>query len=138
MHPRSDGPSAIAWSIALISLVLPWAGIGIGLTGAWYIAQGDRVGWWWVGAGIAMLIADVLIDFVWAHPSVSKSDLPDLNRRAEQLIGRVLVLEQAIEAGRGKVRVGDTLWPAEGADLPAGTPVKVTGVRRELLVVERA
>ena len=36
-----------------------------------------------------MLVADVLIDFVWAHPSVTKSDQPDLNRRAEQLIGRV-------------------------------------------------
>src|SRR5262249_4312018 len=96
VHPRSDGPSAIAWSVALMSGVLAWPGVGTGLTGAWYIAQGDRTGWWWVGSGIAMLIADVLIDFVWAHPSVSKSDLPDLNRRADQLVGRVLVLEQAI------------------------------------------
>ena len=83
-----------------------------------------------------MLIADVVIDFVWAHPSVSKSDQPDLNRRAEQLIGRVLLLEEAIEGGRGKVRVGDTLWLAEGAELPAGTRVKVTGVRRDALLVE--
>ena len=136
MQPRNDGPSAIAWLIALISLALPWVGIGAGLVGAWQIAQGDRSGWWLVGAGAAMLIADVLIDFVWAHPSVTKSDQPDLNRRAEQLIGRVLLLEEAIEGGRGKVRVGDTLWLAEGADLPAGTRVKVTGVRRDALQVE--
>ena len=136
MLPRNDGPSAIAWLIALISLALPWVGIGAGLVGAWQIAQGDRSGWWLVGAGAAMLVADVLIDFVWAHPSVSKSDQPDLNRRAEQLVGRVLLLEEAIEGGRGKVRVGDTLWLAEGADLPAGTRVKVTGVRRDALLVE--
>jgi inner membrane protein len=134
--PRNDGPSAIAWLIALISLALPWAGIGAGLAGAWQIAQGDKSGWWLVGAGAAMLVADVLIDFVWAHPSISKSDQPDLNRRAEQLIGRVLLLEEAIEGGRGKVRVGDTLWLAEGADLPTGTRVKVTGVRRDALQVE--
>src|SRR5262245_59973753 len=134
--PRSDGPSAVAWLIALISLALPWAGIGAGLVGAWQIAQGDRSGWWLIGAGAAMLVADFLIDFVWAHPSVTKSDQPDLNRRAEQLIGRVLLLEEAIEGGRGKVRVGDTLWLAEGADLAAGTRVKVTGVRRDALLVE--
>jgi len=134
--PRNDGPSALAWLVALISLALPWVGIGAGLVGAWQIAQGERSGWWLVGAGTCMLIADVVIDFVWAHPSVSKSDQPDLNRRAEQLIGRVLVLEEAIEGGRGKVRVGDTLWLAEGAELPAGTRVKVTGVRRDALQVE--
>jgi len=134
--PRNDGPSVIAWLIALISLALPWAGIGAGLAGAWQIAQGDKSGWWLVGAGAAMLVADVLIDFVWAHPSISKSDQPDLNRRAEQLIGRVLLLEEAIEGGRGKVRVGDTLWLAEGADLPTGTRVKVTSVRRDALQVE--
>ena len=136
MQPRNDGPSAIAWLIALISLALPWVGIGAGLVGAWQIAQGDKAGWWLVGSGAAMLVADVLIDFVWAHPSVTKSDQPDLNRRAEQLIGRVLLLEEAIKGGRGKVRVGDTLWLAEGADLPAGTRVKVTGVRRDALQVE--
>jgi inner membrane protein len=134
--PRDDGPSAVAWLIALISLALPWVGIGAGVVGGWQIAQGDRSGWWLVGAGAAMLVADVLIDFVWAHPSVTKSDQPDLNRRAEQLVGRVLLLEEAIEGGRGKVRVGDTLWLAEGADLAAGTRVKVTGVRRDALQVE--
>ena len=137
MRPRNDGPGEVAWLIAFISLILPWAGIATGLVGVWQIAHADRNGWWLVGGGIAMLVADVLIDFVWAHPSVSRSDQPDLNRRAEQLIGRVLLLEEAIEAGRGKVRVGDTLWLAEGTDLPAGTRVKVTGARRDALVVER-
>jgi membrane protein implicated in regulation of membrane protease activity len=136
VQPRNDGPSAFAWLIALISLALPWAGVGAGLVGGWQITQGDRSGWWLVGAGAAMLVADVVIDFVWAHPSVTKSDQPDLNRRAEQLIGRVLLLEEAIEGGRGKVRVGDTLWLAEGSELPAGTRVKVTGVRRDALLVE--
>jgi inner membrane protein len=136
VQPRNEGPSAIAWLIALISLALPWVGIGAGLIGAWQIAQGDKSGWWLVGTGVAMLVADVLIDFVWAHPSITKSDQPDLNRRAEQLIGRVLLLEEAIEGGRGKVRVGDTLWLAEGAELPAGTRVKVTAVRRDALQVE--
>ena len=83
------------------------------------------------------LIADVAIDFVWAHPTISKSDQPDLNRRAAQLVGRVLVVAEAIEGGRGKVRVGDTLWPAEGPDTPAGAEVRVAAAKATVLVVER-
>jgi membrane protein implicated in regulation of membrane protease activity len=135
---RHDGdPSAFAWLVALVSMALPWVGIGLGLAGGWQVSRSEPEGWWWLGAGAAVLIADVVIDFVWAHPSISKSDQPDLNRRTAQLIGRILIVEVAIEAGRGKVRAGDTLWPAEGPDLPAGTEVKVTGTRGTALVVER-
>ena len=84
-----------------------------------------------------MLIADVVIDFVWAHPSVSKSDQPD-STPAEQLVGRVLLLAEAIEGGRGKVRVGDTLWLAEGPDVPAGAEVRVIAAKATELVVEPA
>jgi membrane protein implicated in regulation of membrane protease activity len=45
------------------------------------------------------------------------------------------VVEQAIENGRGRVRVGDTLWSAEGPDAPAGTRVTVTGSKGTVLVV---
>ncbi|HSR80429.1 MAG TPA: NfeD family protein, partial [Hyphomicrobiaceae bacterium] len=65
----------------------------------------------------------------------SKSDLPDLNERALQYVGRSLVVEEAIENGRGKVRVGDSVWQAEGPDVPAGSRVKVTGARGTVLVV---
>lgn len=136
MQPRDGSPSAFAWLIALVSVVLPWLGIGLGLVGGWHLSRSDPQGWWMVCAGVAMLVADVVIDFVWAHPTVSLSDQPDLNRPAAQLVGRVVILAEAIEAGRGKVRVGDTLWPAEGPDLPAGTQVKVTAFKGTLLVVE--
>jgi hypothetical protein len=68
----------------------------------------------------------------------TKSDLPDLNERGHQYVGRSLVVEQAIQNGRGKVRVGDSVWQAEGPDAPAGARVKVTGTRGTVLVVERA
>ena len=48
------------------------------------------------------------------------------------------VVEEAIECGRGKVRVGDTLWSVEGSDAPVGASVTVTGARGTALVVERA
>ncbi len=55
-----------------------------------------------------------------------------------QRIGRSLVVEDAIQNGRGKVRVGDTVWQAKGPDTPAGARVTVTGAEGTVLVVERA
>jgi membrane protein implicated in regulation of membrane protease activity len=135
-RPDED-PGAVAWLVALISMVLPWAGVGLGLYGGWLLSRGEASGWWLVGSGAALVVADVLIDFVWAHPTVSRSDQPELNRRGLQLVGRVLIVEEAIEGGRGKVRVGDTLWPAEGPDTPAGAEVRVTAARATILLVER-
>lgn len=74
----------------------------------------------------------------YARPDVAISDQPDLNVRGQQYIGRSLVVEQAIQNGRGKVRVGDSIWAVEGPDAPAGSRVTVTGARGTVLVVERA
>ena len=61
-----------------------------------------------------------------------------LNRRGEQYVGRRLTLDEPIVNGRGQVKVDNSTWRVEGADLPAGTPVIVTGVRGTILNVERA
>jgi len=135
---HDGGPSALAWLVAAISMALPWLGLGLGVVGGWHVSRANPEGWWLVGAGAACLLADVVIDFVWAHPTVSKSDQPNLNRPAAQLVGRVLIVAEAIEGGRGKVRVGDTLWPVEGPDTPAATEVRVTAAKGTVLVVERA
>lgn len=72
------------------------------------------------------------------HAMGERSDQPHLNRRAEQYIGRRFVLETDIVNGQGKARVGDTLWLAEGPDLPAGAPVEVVGVDGSTLKVKAA
>jgi hypothetical protein len=127
----------LAWLIASISLALPWIGLAGVAVGVWELTNDNRIGWWWIGGGIGLLVADILIDLVWAHPSISRSDQPDLNQRSRQLVGRVLIVEEAIEGGRGKVRAGDTLWPVEGPDAPAGAEVRVTAAKATVLVVER-
>ncbi len=66
------------------------------------------------------------------------SDQPTLNRRGEQLIGRIVTLSDAIENGRGRVNVGDGTWSVEGNDHPVGTKVKVTGVDGIVLKVEKS
>ena len=48
----------------------------------------------------------------------------------------VLTLDQAIVGGRGRVRIGDSSWIAEGPDLPAGTRVRVVAVEGVVLKVQ--
>ena len=76
---------------------------------------------------------------VWWRLLRKQDDKPDaassLNRRGDQLVGRRYVLETAIENGRGKARVGDSLWLVEGPDLPVGASVEVTGGHGATLVV---
>jgi membrane protein implicated in regulation of membrane protease activity len=40
------------------------------------------------------------------------------------------------DGGRGRVKIGDAFWTVQGPDLPAGTPVRVTGTDGEILHVE--
>ena len=47
-----------------------------------------------------------------------QSDQPALNRRTQQLIGRVVPLERAIERGTGRVQIADAYWTVAGPDLP--------------------
>jgi membrane protein implicated in regulation of membrane protease activity len=136
VHRPDQGPGTLAWLLGLVSAVLPWAGGALALAGIWLLARQQPVGWWYLAAGGLLVAADVLIGLLWSRPSVLKTDQPDLNRRPEQFVGRVVVVEEAIARGRGKVRVGDTLWPAEGPDLPAGAHVRVTAARGSVLAVE--
>ena len=138
MRRPDAAPGAVAWLVAFVSLALPWIGTGAALVGGYGLSRGEAQGWWWLGGGVVLLIADVAIDFVWAHPAISRSDQPDLNRPTAQLVGRVLVVAEAIEGGRGKVRVADTLWSAEGPDAPAGSEVRVVDAKGTVLVVERS
>ncbi|WP_337995920.1 NfeD family protein [Oleispirillum naphthae] len=68
----------------------------------------------------------------------SGSAHPTLNRRGSELVGRIYPLERPIESGRGRIRLGDTLWLVSGPDLPAGTRVRVTGIDGATLTVEAA
>lgn len=48
--------------------------------------------------------------------------------RAQALIGKEFYLEEAVERGFGRIRVGDSLWRVAGEDLPKGAKVRVVAV----------
>lgn len=136
------------WGLALalfaLEAVLPgtfmlWLGFAALGTGVvHFIAPGVGLGVLWIVFAVLSLVA------VWIGWEVRKrrapraSDQPLLNRRGEQLIGRVFPLDAEIRDGRGRVKIGDAFWIAEGPDLPAGTRVRVHAVDALILRVHAA
>lgn len=111
-----------------------WFGVAAVLVGLLALATG--VAWPWQLVIFAVLsVVSVFAARRLARSDTSPSDAPDLNIRGAQYIGRLVTVEEPIRAGRGKVRIGDTLWQAEGDDAPAGARVKVKGARDTVLVV---
>ena len=85
-------------------------------------------------AGLA--VANVLASRRWlrGHPVISAD--PMLNQRGQQLVGRQVVVIQAIEGGTGRVRCGDIDWLAQGPDTAVGTRLTVTGSTGSTLIVD--
>lgn len=135
------------WILAGILMVLEvvapgvfllWLGIAAAITGliAYVVPTMD---WQWEALVFALL--SIVTVWGWRYyqrRNPTETDLPMLNRRGEQYVGRRLSLDQPIVNGRGQVKVDDSTWRVEGADLPAGTAIVVTGVKGTILVVERA
>ena len=61
---------------------------------------------------------------------------PLLNDPAARLIGRRVLVVQAIDDGSGRVRVGDSEWSARGGPAEPGERVRITGVEGNCLIVE--
>lgn len=71
----------------------------------------------------------------WYLGNPVKSSDPLLNDRSARLIGRTVTVAEPIAHGRGRVKVGDSVWPATGPDLPEGAAALITGVNDGVLVV---
>lgn len=64
------------------------------------------------------------------------SDEPNLNRRGEQYIGRLVTLQTPIVDGIGKIRLDDSSWKVQGPDCPAGKKVRIVALNNVVFSVE--
>ena len=112
-----------------------WLGLAAMLVGAISIF----VDWTWQAQFIAFAVFSVAAIPLWRRLSMQvgqATDQPFLNRRAEALVGRILTLEKPIVDGSGTIPIDDTVWRITGADVPAGSRVKVVRVEGTALHVE--
>src|SRR5690606_738145 len=139
--------------------VTTWAVLALALIAAETLAPGAFLLWMGFAAAAMLLLvlllpglpllAQVALIVVLSSLSIQvyrrwfrgrgrQSGRPLLTRRAEQNIGLVAPLEQAVVAGRGRIKVGDAFWTVEGPDLPAGTLVRVVAADGAILKVQEA
>ena len=74
----------------------------------------------------------------WYSNNPVESSDPLLNDRLARLKGETLVVVEQIENGRGRVRVGDSVWSCRGPDCATGSRVRVIGSEGACLRVEPA
>jgi inner membrane protein len=65
------------------------------------------------------------------------SDDPKLNDRDARLVGAIVTAVEPVDSAHGRVKVGDSVWSARGADAAVGERLRVTGSDGSMLFVER-
>ena len=130
---------AAAIVLAIAERVVPgafliWIAAAAALTGVAALLLGIPLAVQFVLFGL-FSVASVYFGRRFYGNAVESSD-PLLNDRAARLVGETVVVVEAIEHGRGRVKVGDGVWPARGPDADAGARVKVIGADGACLKVE--
>lgn len=80
----------------------------------------------------------VYIGRSWFRANPIESDDPLLNDRGGRMMGEVVTVVEGIEGGVGRVKVGDSVWTANGPDTPVGARVRIVSVSGTTLKVEAA
>ncbi|MBF0153044.1 MAG: NfeD family protein [Magnetococcales bacterium] len=133
------------WIAAVLLLIMEvtlpaffflWLGVAAGVTGLLALLF-PELGWkgqmlWFSGLS---LVSIALWHGVLRRRPTS-SELPHLNRRTAQYIGRVLTLTAPIVHGTGRLKVDDSLWKISGPDAPIHTRVTIMAIDGTTLIVQ--
>jgi membrane protein implicated in regulation of membrane protease activity len=132
----------LAGALALAEMALPssylmWIALGAAVTGIAAAATGMMIEAQLAIFAIATALSCIAGYFVYRQMvSDHDGDVP-LNAPRRSMVGAHGTVCEAFVNGRGKVRIGDTVWLADGPDLAEGAPVVVAGVRGTRLDVKR-
>lgn len=133
----------LAAAIGLAELHAPgsyliWIALGAALTALidalFGLSLAGQIGTFAVASAISCIAGY----FVYRKLSHRRAAASPLNQRDLGMIGTHGVVCEPLLNGRGKVRLGDTVWLAEGPDLAEGTPIAVKSVRGTSVIVEPA
>jgi inner membrane protein len=88
------------------------------------------------GTFTALAIGAVYAARRWFAGNPIVSDDPLLNDRSARMVGQVVTVVDPITPSGGRVKVGDSVWSARGADAAIGAHVRVVGVESGIVSVE--
>jgi membrane protein implicated in regulation of membrane protease activity len=137
-----------AWAIGALLLAifelhapgfyLIWVALGAGIAALATFLFGWPLEGQLATFAAASLASCVIGFFVYRRMLSTEPPEQAVNVRGRQMIGELAIVAEPIRNGHGKIRFGDTVWLAEGPDLPEGAPVVVTGVRGTTAIVDPA
>ncbi|MCY4191093.1 MAG: NfeD family protein [Rhodospirillaceae bacterium] len=136
-HWLAIGAGLAALEIMVPGTFLLWLGAAAGIVGLIMLAL-PQIDWIYqllIFAVCAVTLIAVSIKFFRNPPA--ETDKPNLNERGQQFIGRQLTLDQPIVNGKGRAKMGDTMWQVCGPDYMRGTRVKVINVHGTVLEVQK-
>lgn len=133
----------LAGVLALTELLVPgiflvFVAAGAALTGVVTLIIPEFALLFQVAMFVVATCGAVAIGRSWYARNPGESPDPQLNDRVARLVGQIVTVVEPIEAGRGRVRVGDGEWLACGPDAAAGTRVRIVGGKAGSLDVEPA
>jgi len=128
--------------LGILELVVPgvfliWLAAAAALTGFAALLLGLPLAFQFVLFALLAMGSVYVGRRIYAANPIDSSD-PLLNDRAGRLVGESVLVIEAIENGSGRVKVGDSVWPARGPDAAVGTRVRVVGVDGSRLRVQPA
>lgn len=133
---------AVGFGLIFLEILTPgfyflWVGLSAVVTGAINFFAPD-LSFIILGTVFAALsIIFCYLGKVSLYKNVKAEGAEKLNRRGEQYVGTIVKVVEAFEAGRGKVRVGDTVWSAKSKkDHNVGDSVKISAVDGTFFIVE--
>ena len=131
----------LAGVLALAELHAPgsylvWIALGAALTSVAAVSFDLPVAGQIGGFAVASALSCVAGYFVYRRVHGHRHGGTLLNERGLAMIGQRGTVCQAFRNGRGKVRLGDGVWLADGPDLAEDMPVVVSAVRGTRLVVQ--
>ncbi len=119
------------------STVFLWPAIAAAIVGFALLAI-DAMGWQYQALLFAALsVVSIVAWRAYARTRPVQSEDPTLNRRAEQLTGRVVTLKDPVVDGRGRIMIDGVAWTVEGEDMEVGCGIRIVGVDGTILKVER-
>jgi membrane protein implicated in regulation of membrane protease activity len=124
--------------IAVPGNILVWVGVAGLATGLLSNLVWDTNWWVWEVQWLTFAALSALSLWAsrrWLSRGRYQSDQPTLNDRGASLVGRTADLIEPLHNGRGRVKIGDTIWLVSGPDMPAGSKVRVVGSNGSDLVV---
>ena len=130
------GAALIVLEVFAPGVIFMWMGIAAGVVGLIVLAVPTLEWEIQVLVFAALSVVSVLLARRYVKGKPIETDHPNLNRRGQDLIGRVFTLDEPIVNGQARLKIGDSQWKISGPELSSGVSVKIVGIDGIVLKVE--